>query len=202
MANQTATVVDSTARTHRAATASDTIVDGSGNAVLSGTSPALTSPTATTQTANTNNTTVATTAYVDRATTHTGTTSAAPTGTTSATAVMMGLAGGITPTRGTKIIVMVSGQMSNDTVNDGATVDLRFGTGAAPANGVAVTGTLVGIAQTATSLVAGDRSGFCVMGKVTGLSVGTAYWLDLSLLAVTGGTASVTGVSVVAFEVP
>lgn len=152
--------------------------------------------------AATNSTALASTAYVDRATTHTGTTAATPTGTTSATAVMMGVAGSITPTRGTKIVVMVSGQMANNTVNAGVTVDLRFGTGAAPANGVAVTGALVGIAQTATSLVAAQRSGFCVLGKVTGLSVGTAYWLDLSLLAVTAGTASVTGVSVTAWEVP
>jgi len=155
-----------------------------------------------TETANDNSTKSASTAYVDRATTHTGTTSAAPTGTTSATAVMMGLAGSITPTRGTKIIIMASGQMANSTINDGATVDLRFGTGGAPTNGAAVTGTLVGIAQTSTSLVAASKSGFCVMGKVTGLSVGTAYWLDLSLLAVTGGTATVTGVSLTAFEVP
>lgn len=166
-------------------------------------SPALTGdPTAPTATANDNDTSIATTAYVDRATTHTGTTSAAPTGTTSATAVMMGLAGSITPTRGTKIIVIISGQMANDTVNDGATVDARFGTGTAPTNGAAVTGTLVGIAQTHTSLTATERTGFCLVGKVTGLSVGTAYWLDLSLLAVTGGTASVTGVSIVAYEVP
>lgn len=159
-------------------------------------------PSLTTPAANDNSVAIATTAYVDRATTHTGTTAAAPTGTASLTAVMMGVNGSIVPTRGTKILIFASGQLSNDTINDGATVDLRFGTGTAPVNGAAVTGTLVGIAQTMTALIANDRSGFCVMGKVTGLTVGVTYWLDLSLLAVTGGTASVTGVSVVAFEVP
>lgn len=155
-----------------------------------------------TQTANDNTTNAATTAYVDRATTHTGTTSAAPTGTTSATAVMMGLAGSITPTRGTKIIFMASGQMANNTNNDGATVDLRYGTGTAPTNGAAVTGTLVGISQTMSSSPAAAKSGFQLQGKVTGLTVGTAYWFDLSLLATVGGTATVTGCSLVAFEVP
>lgn len=174
---------------------------GIGDAPLA--SPVFTgNPTAPTATANDNSTKLATTAYVDRATTHTGTTSAAPTGTTSTTAVMMGLAGSITPTRGTKIVVMISGQMENSVVNDGVIVDLRFGTGTAPANGDAVTGTLVGISQQHTALVAADRSGFCVMGKVTGLTVDVAYWLDLSVCAVVGGTASVTGVSVVAYEVP
>lgn len=157
---------------------------------------------AVTQNGNTNNTTVATTAYVDRATTHTNTTSASPTGTSSLTAVMMGLAGSITPTRGTKIIIVIAGQMSNNTINDGSTVDIRYGTGSAPTNGAAVTGTLAGIAQTYTSSAANERDGFAQVAKVTGLTINTAYWIDLSLMAVTGGTSSLTGVSIVAFEVP
>lgn len=166
-------------------------------------SPTFTgTPAAPTATANTNTTQLATTAYVDRATTHTGTTSAAPTGTASATAVMMGLAGSFTPTRGTKVILMASGQMQNSVLGDGVTVDLRYGTGTAPTNGAAVTGTLAGIAQTETSTAAAQRSGFALLGKVTGLTPGTAYWFDISLLAITGGTSTATGVSLVAFEVP
>jgi hypothetical protein len=97
--------------------------------------------------------------------------------------------------------VTISGQMSNDTINDGATVDLRYGTGAAPANGAAVSGTLVGKAQTMTAKVAADRSGFTVHGVVSGLTVGTAYWFDLSLMRVTGGTATVTGINISIMEV-
>lgn len=167
---------------------------------FTGTPSLPTGTTGVTQSAADNSTKLATTAYVDRATTRTAVTSAAPTGTPSATAVMMGLAGSITPTRGTRILIFATGQLSNDTLNDGATVDLRYGTGSSPTNGAAVTGTLAGIAQTMTAKVAADRSGFSLLGYVTGLTVGTAYWLDLSLLAVTGGTASVTGVSLVAVE--
>lgn len=129
-------------------------------------------------------------------------TTAAPTGTASATAVMMGLGGSatITPKNSTRLFIMATFQAANSTINDGITCDLRFGTGAAPTNGTAVTGTLVGISQTRTSLVAADRGGMVLCGVATGLTLGTAYWLDVSALAVTGGTASITGVTVTAYE--
>lgn len=128
-------------------------------------------------------------------------TSAAPTGTASATAVMMGLAGSITPRVTGTVLFTVSGQMANTTVNDGATVDLRTGTGAAPTNGTAVTGTQRGVSQTMTSLTAAQRSGFSISFPVTGLTLGTAVWYDVSLLAVTAGTANVFGVTASAVEV-
>ena len=128
-------------------------------------------------------------------------TSAAPAGTASLTAVMMAIGGAITPLTSSRVRIVVSGQLSNNTLNDGATVDLRFGTGVAPVNGAAVTGTLVGISQTMTALVAAARSGFCISGMATGLAIGTAIWVDVSLLAVTAGTATVTGVTVSLSEV-
>lgn len=138
---------------------------------------------------------------------HTGdititTTSAAPTGTTSATSVMMGLGSGatITPKTSTRVFFIVSFQGANGTINDGITCDLRYGTGTAPANAAAVTGTLLGIAQTHTSLVAADTGGMTFQGVATGLTVGTAYWFDISVKAVTGGTASITGVTLTAYE--
>ena len=197
MANQTVVVSDSTARSNRAAVAADALVDGSGVAILSGTSPALASPTATTQTANDNSTKLATTAYVDRASGGGIFTAAAPAGTVSATAVMMAAgAASITLARGTKFAAMVSFQAANSLLNDGITCDFRFGTGVAPVNGAAVTGTLMGISQTRTSLVAGDRAGMTLLGRPTGLVVGTTYWVDVSVLAITAGTASITGVTI------
>jgi hypothetical protein len=128
-------------------------------------------------------------------------TAAAPTSTVSTTAVMMAAGGTITPVLSTRAMIMISGQMANSTAGDGATVDVRYGTGTAPSNGSAVTGTLVGIAQSSTSVSAGQKSGFCVCVPITGLTVGTAVWVDLSLMAVTGGTASITGVTVSVVEV-
>lgn len=170
---------------------------------FTGTPSLPTGTTGVTQTANDNSTKLATTAYVDR-TPGSGTiTSAAPTGTTSATAVMMGVNSGasiITPTKTGRVVFTANCQMANNTVNDGVTVDLRTSTGTGPANAAAVTGTLRGLAQTKTSLVAADRGAFGVSVVVTGLTIGQAYWADLSVLAVTGGTASVTGVTISALE--
>lgn len=128
-------------------------------------------------------------------------TSASPAGTTSTTAVMMAAGGTLTPIRTGVALLTISGQMANATLNDGATVQLRYGTGTAPSNGAAVTGTLAGISQTATSLVAAAKSGFNITARVSGLTLGTAYWVDIALNAVTGGTATVTGVTVTTQEV-
>ena len=128
-------------------------------------------------------------------------TSATPAGTTSATAVMMGLAAALTPGASSQVLALAMGQMQNSTLNDGVTVALYYGTGTAPSNGAAVTGTLVGIAQSFTEAVTGLSSGFTVGGTITGLTPTTAYWFDLAVLAVTGGTASVTGVTLMAQEV-
>lgn len=128
-------------------------------------------------------------------------TAAAPTATASGTAVMMACGGAITPANTGRVLVTISGQMANDTINDGATVQLRYGTGTAPINGAAVTGTLVGIAQTETSLVGGSQSGFAISGIITGLTLGTAIWIDAALNRVTGGNASITGVTISAVEV-
>lgn len=136
------------------------------------------------------------------ATTPNSHTATAPAGTTSATAVMMAVGGAITPGRSSKILVVVSGQMANGTAGDGATVDLRYGTGTAPTNGAAVTGTLLGVAQTNTSVSAAQKSGFCLTGIITNAAIGTALWFDVSLLAVTGGTATITGVTATAVELP
>lgn len=156
-----------------------------------------------TQTAADNTTKAASTAYVDRTPGSATVTSAAPTGTASATAVMMGLSSGttvVTPVKTGRLMIVASGQFTNGTVNDGATVDLRTGTGNGPANGAAVTGTLRGIAQTMTAKTAAQGVGFCLNATITGLTLNTALWIDLSLLAVTGGTASITGASISVIE--
>ena len=128
-------------------------------------------------------------------------TPADPTGTTDTTGKMMGLAGAITPLQSTRIQVAISGQMANGTINDGASVKLAYGTGAAPSNAGAPAGTIVGAEQIMTSLVAAQRSGFCIVAIITGLTIGTAYWLDAQIKAITGGTASIFGVTITAVEI-
>jgi hypothetical protein len=126
---------------------------------------------------------------------------AAPTLTASTSAVMMGLAGTITPNAGGNVQIMINGDFGNSVATDGGTLQIAYGTGAAPANGAAATGTVLGGVVKATSATAGARVPFCLIGYVTGLLGGTAYWIDVQLAAVTGGNANIADVTIVATEV-
>ncbi len=128
-----------------------------------------------------------------------------PTGTASATAVMMGLSVTnsaliITPQVTGRVHVTITGVVAQSTTADGAFWDIKMGTGAAPANGAATTGTSYGSQQSMTFLTGVLKVPFSITALVTGLTVGTAYWIDLDLARVTGGTATMTQVAVSAFE--
>ena len=133
---------------------------------------------------------------------------AAPTGTTSTTAVLMGLGASITPVNSTRVEVTICGMLSNSTAGDGATVDLRISATAgqtAPTNGTTVSttpGTVLGLAiGPILSTAANQKTPFTITYIATGLTLASMYWIDCSLMAVTGGTASVSNVSVTATEI-
>ena len=124
-----------------------------------------------------------------------------PSGTTDLTGKMMGLAGTITPVTTGRILLMISGTIFNATaIADGAQVQLRHGTGSAPANGDALTGTAVGGLQKYIAATTAQKAPFAISVIVTGLSLATAHWLDVGLAAITGGTASLTDLSLTALE--
>lgn len=151
--------------------------------------------------AHANSTVMATTAYVDRVPAILNGTPADPTGTTdTATGKMMGLAQTITPTKTGVVKVLVTGQMANNTLGDSVTVELRTGTGAAPANGDAPTGTARGNPQTQTAVVAAQRGGFTLAYTLSGAVLGTPIWIDVRVQAGVGGTAAISGVTVNAQE--
>jgi hypothetical protein len=100
----------------------------------------------------------------------------------------------ITPTRNGRLLLIVTGVFVNQTgavaVGDGMAAWLRVGTGTPPAAGAAVVGTVVSIRA---SHVAGYAASsvqpqipFTLSGTVA-MTVGTAYWVDLSIQ---GNTAS------------
>ena len=124
-----------------------------------------------------------------------------PTGTASTVGVMMGLAGAITPAISGTVLLMVSGTIFNPTaIADGGKVQLRYGTGSAPANAASLTGTAVGgLVQFIASTTA-EKVPFAVQAVVTGLTASTTYWIDVGLAAITGGTATISDVSVSAVE--
>lgn len=127
-----------------------------------------------------------------------------PTATSSATYVMMGLGAAaspavITPNFSTRLLVEVSG---NITATNGQTATLQLvqGTGAAPANAAAPTGTAVGNQPTFTALTGALTGTFSVQAIITGLTPAVANWLDIQLKS-SSGAVSITNLSVTANEI-
>lgn len=116
-----------------------------------------------------------------------------PTGTTSATGVMMGMGGTckITPSSTGRVQVWFIGDDSNTSINTD-TRTVRYGTGTAPANAAALTGTSFGNNTQVISTAAAPYSFH--LGGIAFLTVGTAYWFDMGL-GTNGGTASLTNVN-------
>ncbi|NTJ65981.1 hypothetical protein G6M50_16995 [Agrobacterium rhizogenes] len=127
-----------------------------------------------------------------------------PAGTTSVgTQVMQGLAGTITPNASGRVLFMASGDGFNtNAVGQGFVVQLRYGPGAAPANGVSATGTALGGAVNGiTAIVSSPQQiPFALQAMVPKLTVGTSYWFDLGLAAIGGGTATIENISLTATE--
>jgi len=113
----------------------------------------------------------------------------------------MGLAGSITPNASGKVLIIISGNITNNTAGDNAFAYMDYGTGTVPGNGVGATGTLAGntayLTTPATSIIVPFS---CT--AVVNMTVGTTYWIDLALVPQTGGTASVNRLSISAMEMP
>lgn len=129
-----------------------------------------------------------------------------PAATASLTLVMMGTGTTckITPASTGKVQVTITGLVFTNTAAVNLTFGARFGTGTAPANGVAVTGTRWGSGTTdlttrSAALAVGVP--FALTDLLT-LTPATAYWFDIALLTSAGAdTAAVTNLSFVAREV-
>jgi hypothetical protein len=106
----------------------------------------------------------------------------------------------ITPMQSGRIHVTIDGVVAN-TNGNGAKWDIRMGTGTDQTNQGTMAGTAYGGQQSMTALTGVLKCPFSTTALVTGLTVGTAYWIDVDLAAVTGGTATMTQVAVSAFEV-
>lgn len=123
------------------------------------------------------------------------------TGTTSATGVMMGTAASLTPRVTGRVRFSVTGTLVSNNNNGGGSVQIRYGTGAAPVNGSALTGTTSGNPVTWIQGTANDRLPFSLQGYATGLTVGTAIWIDLSVATNGSGTSTISSLTIIAQEV-
>jgi hypothetical protein len=115
-----------------------------------------------------------------------------PAGTASTTGVMMGLAVAFTPRVTGRIRITVDGTYSCANAGSEVTIQVRTGTGVAPANGAALTGTVSGASPIADAAATGETIPFSMVRVVTGLVLETAIWVDLGLTR--GGTNSTVSV--------
>jgi hypothetical protein len=129
---------------------------------------------------------------------------ASPSGNVSTTDTAMGLGSTFVMTPQTKgsVMVWIAGMAINSTgAGDGVTIRGRYGSGTAPVNGVTSgLGTQFSIDQHFVGSTTAGQQGFVVMGRITGLTLNTTYWFDLSILAVTGGGATVKDVQFMGIE--
>jgi hypothetical protein len=118
------------------------------------------------------------------------TTTGNPTGVTGTTPLMLGMGSvfKFTP-NGTSAVISISGQLTNSTANGGTFATLRYGTGVAPVNGAAATGTNTVTQATSTSPVNVIFPAMLI-AAISGLTPGVQIWFDLSLQALVGGTLS------------
>jgi hypothetical protein len=107
-----------------------------------------------------------------------------------------------TPTRGTKLRITVTGYITANSSTNTALFNLRYGTGTAPAQGDAVTGS--GGTTTdylATPNAANSFIPFVMQYEATGLTLSTVYWFDVTMRSSPSNTATMTPISVVIEEV-
>lgn len=109
-------------------------------------------------------------------------TATAPANTGSTTAVMSGFGNvcTFTPTLNGAADISITFASFNNTGGNTGTYDIRYGTGAAPAANVAVTGTQAIPAQVDSFTTANAQSIKTLRAYITGLSIGVAVWFDLS----------------------
>jgi hypothetical protein len=125
-----------------------------------------------------------------------------PTGNVSTLEVHMGLGANfsITPSKSGLVFAIISGMVLNSTAaGNGVNVRGRYNTGTAPANGATASGNALGAIQHFVASTTAGQQGFCIHGIVS-LTVGVAWWFDLSIQAVTAGGATVKDVQFSAIE--
>jgi hypothetical protein len=126
--------------------------------------------------------------------------------TVSPTPVFVGFAIIAQPQVTGRLIVTIQGNFQNTTAGQGAYVAVRYGTGPAPANGVLAPGVGTVLAPELSYIqIAGNIAGnwvpFTYTSVITGLAVGTNYWIDLTYHNGNSGNVSLMGCSYAVVEI-
>jgi hypothetical protein len=131
-------------------------------------------------------------------------TPADPVGNDTTSLEMMGLAVAVTPTSTGKVLAVITGTMRGVTVAEPVYSVAMYGTGTAPINGAAQTGTKFGVGvdsyffTTSSSTSEGTPVAF---QQILSLIPGTAYWFDMAIATSNiAGTATLAAVTVSLIE--
>lgn len=116
------------------------------------------------------------------------------TGTASTTPVMYGGFATITPQVTGRLEVTVSGYAQDSLLGDGCRIDVRESTSNMGSNGAVLSGTLLGNNLKLTSGTASGTLPFSKTVQITGVTLATKYYFDLSFAAITGGTCTINNV--------
>lgn len=132
-----------------------------------------------------------------------------PPGTTSTTGTMAGYGTAtygpflFTPTVTGRALIIITGSVANNVASAASTISARYGTGTAPVNGAAATGTIIGTAVSRLNQAVNAWTPFTISGAVTGMTVGTQYWIDVTVASGVGTTTtSVSAVYCSVVELP
>ena len=127
---------------------------------------------------------------------------AAPTGPAGTTPYMIGLGATFTPNKSGKCFIELAGVALNTTGGGGSINILgRYGTGTPPAAGAAATGTSFGTVQHIVTNANNVQIGFTIIGIVSGLALGTPYWIDLVISTDSGTGGFVKDLQGIAMEI-
>jgi hypothetical protein len=116
---------------------------------------------------------------------------------------MAGVAATFTPSATGNMLLVMTGNITTFAGGGSGSVQMHWGTGTAPANGAAATGTAVGSLQTVQPIGAThtELAPFTCESYVGGFTVGTTYWVDGEVTFSATG-AQLTNVTVTAIELP
>lgn len=120
------------------------------------------------------------------------------------TGVMLGMGVTFTPTKSTQLAIHITATMKTAAALDGGSAALRIGTGSAPANGDALTGTAIGEGSQFLGAANNDSAVPFTATVVKGggfFSIGTAYWFDLGFGSQGGAAFTIYNVTVSIHEI-
>jgi hypothetical protein len=143
-------------------------------------------------------------ALKERSQTAVGLVTDSPPNTTSTVYVTAGVGVEFTPTTGTRAVIILSGQLGNLVNNGTSDLQLVYGTGNLPAFGTLLTntnGVLIGGEVNVLATKPNDIDPFSVNALLTNLVTDNLYWVGVVFKAGGSGTATLSEMSLTAFEV-